>query len=51
MFVFPVVAETPLEDAFQRFLAVPRKTANVGPAEIAAGREQWIRDWTETVLR
>lgn len=51
MFVFPVVPDAPLEDVFQRLLVVPRRTANVGPADIAAHRERWIREWTAAVLR
>lgn len=51
MFVFPVNKNAQLDDVFVRFMAVPEKTAFVSPEEIAAHREEWIRAWTETVLR
>ena len=51
MFVFPVNSQAQLNDAFVKYLSIPDETAFVSPDEIAANREQWIRDWTETVLR
>jgi thiamine transport system substrate-binding protein len=51
MFVFPVNLEAQLAAQFVDFLAVPESTARVSPAEIATHREEWIADWTETVLR
>lgn len=51
MFVFPVNPNAVLDPTFLQYLAVPDEPAFVSPADIAAHREEWIRDWTETVLR
>jgi thiamine transport system substrate-binding protein len=51
MFVFPVNENAQLDEVFVRHLAVPETTAFVSPEAIAANREDWIRAWTETVLR
>jgi thiamine transport system substrate-binding protein len=51
MFVFPVNENAELDEVFVRYMAVPETTAFVSPEEIAANREEWIRAWTETVLR
>lgn len=51
MYVFPVNSRAVLEETFQKYLEVPEITADVTPAMIAEGRERWINDWTETVLR
>jgi thiamine transport system substrate-binding protein len=51
MFVFPVNENAELEEVFLRHMAVPESTAEISPDEIAANREDWIREWTETVLR
>ncbi len=51
MFVFPVNRNAKLEDTFNKFLAVPENPAFVSPEDIAANRENWIREWTEVVLR
>jgi thiamine transport system substrate-binding protein len=51
MFVFPVVPDVPLDPVFTKFLAQPTHTAELAPAAIAAGRERWLKAWTEAVLR
>jgi thiamine transport system substrate-binding protein len=51
MYVFPVNSQAVLDETFQQFLVVPEVTANVTPAMIAEGRERWISDWTDNVLR
>lgn len=51
MYVFPVNNQAVLDETFQKYLVVPEITANVTPAMIAEGRERWIRDWTDNVLR
>jgi thiamine transport system substrate-binding protein len=51
MYVFPVNPSAKLNETFQKFLAIPEKTAYVSPEDIAANREAWINTWTETVLR
>jgi thiamine transport system substrate-binding protein len=51
MFVFPVNSQAQLDDAFIEHLTIPAKTAFVSPEKIAANREKWLQEWTETVLR
>ncbi len=51
MFVFPVNPQAKLDEAFVKFLSIPTQTAQVAPEQIAARREQWLKDWTEAVLR
>ena len=51
MFVFPVNSQAQLDDAFIEHLTIPTKTAFVSPEKIAANREKWLQEWTETVLR
>lgn len=51
MFVFPVNPDAKLQEAFIKHLVLPKVTAQVSPEEIAANREKWIQEWTDTVLR
>ena len=51
MFVFPVNPAAKLPQVFLRWAQVPAEPATLSPAEIAAHRDEWIRAWTETVLR
>jgi thiamine transport system substrate-binding protein len=51
MFVFPVNPQANLNEIFQQYLLNPVNPARLNPEEIAVNREEWIRDWTETVLR
>ncbi len=51
MFVFPVNSRVALQPEFVQYLAVPENPVVLDPADIAANREDWIRAWTETVLR
>ncbi len=51
MAVYPVNSEAAVPDAFARFSEVTVPVAEVGPETIAANRQQWIDDWTRTVLR
>jgi thiamine transport system substrate-binding protein len=51
MFVFPVNSNATLEDAFTKHLVTPKVTASISPEEIAAGRDAWLKAWTEAVLR
>jgi thiamine transport system substrate-binding protein len=51
MFVFPVNPDAELDEVFVRHLEVPEETAEVSPEQIATHREDWIRAWTEVVLR
>jgi thiamine transport system substrate-binding protein len=51
MFVFPVNPEAELDDAFVRYLGIPENPVILDSDMIAANREQWLQEWTETVLR
>lgn len=51
MFVFPVNAEAQLPEVFAQFAAIPESPVSLPADEIDANREQWIQEWTETVLR
>jgi thiamine transport system substrate-binding protein len=51
MYVFPVNPKAPLNDTFQKYLAIPAHPAVVSPADIAANRDKWIDAWTQAVLR
>ncbi len=51
MFVYPVNQDATLPLEFKKFSAVPSETSVVSPQDIAAHREQWVRDWTEAILR
>jgi thiamine transport system substrate-binding protein len=51
MYVFPVNSKSPLNDTFQKYLAIPQHPAVIGPADIAANRDRWIEAWTQAVLR
>jgi thiamine transport system substrate-binding protein len=51
MFVFPARADTKLPPVFEKFADVPADPATLPPDDIGAHREEWIDQWTETVLR
>lgn len=51
MAVFPVNSNARLDPQFEEFLVIPDQPASLDPQLIAEMREQWIRDWTEMVLR
>lgn len=51
MFVYPARADVALPEAFDRHALVPTNPLSLDPAAIAAGREEWIREWTDIVLR
>lgn len=51
MFVFPVNPEAALPTEFVQFAVIPEDPLSLPPAEMAANRETWIGQWTETVLR
>ena len=50
MYVFPVNVNAKLADVFVKYLVIP-KNRRYQTAEIAQNREQWLKDWTDTVLR
>jgi len=51
MFVYPVNPSAALPDAFTHYAQTPSQPANLSPDEIAANRDEWIRAWTEVVLK
>lgn len=51
MFVFPVVEEIELPEAFVEYAEIPAQPAFVEPAAIEANREAWIQAWAEVMLR
>jgi thiamine transport system substrate-binding protein len=51
MFVYPAREGTPLPPVFTRFAAVPSDPLTLPPDEIGEHREDWIEQWTSTVLR
>jgi thiamine transport system substrate-binding protein len=51
MFVFPVREGTKLPAVFGKFADVPPDALTVPAADIGAHRDEWIEQWTDTVLR
>ena len=51
MFVFPVNQNAALPEEFVQYAQIPSQPASLPPEEIAAMRETWISEWTNTVLR
>ncbi len=51
MFVFPARSGVKLPPVFEEFAEVPDHPATLPPQRIGEQREQWIDEWTDTVLR
>lgn len=51
MFVFPAVKGTPLPEVFTKFAATVPEPLSLPADEIAAKRDQWIKAWTDAVVR
>ena len=51
MFVYPVNLNAALPEVFVTYAQTPAQPATLSPDAIAANRDEWIREWTETVLR
>jgi thiamine transport system substrate-binding protein len=51
LFVYPANATVALPDLFEQHATPITEPYTVSPADIAANRQQWIDDWTTTVLR
>ena len=51
MYVSPVVAGVPVPAVYARWAVVPADPLSLPNAEIAAGRDAWIRRWTDIVVR
>ncbi len=51
MWVYPARTGTPLPEVFAKFAQTPAQPAALTPAQIEAGREGWLKAWTDAVLR
>ena len=51
MYVYPVVAGTPLPEVFRRFAVPPPHPYTMTPTEIGANRNAWLDQWTQIVLQ
>jgi thiamine transport system substrate-binding protein len=51
MFVYPVLSDAAQPDVFKQFAQVPEQPLGLPPEQIDQNREQWLADWTKTVLR
>ncbi len=51
MWVYPARAGAPLPEVFAKFAQTPAQPAALTPAQIEAGREGWLKAWTDVVLR
>jgi thiamine transport system substrate-binding protein len=51
MFVYPVDPRVSVPDEFTKFAQMAAQPATLPPAEIALHREEWIRAWTDAVVR
>jgi thiamine transport system substrate-binding protein len=51
MFVYPALPSAQLPDVFQRFAQQAPAPLTMEAARIDAGRERWIEEWTDIVLR
>ena len=51
MFVLPVREDVELPEAFERHALRPAAPIRLDPELIDAGRERWIAEWTDIVLR
>jgi len=51
LFVYPANDTVALPDLFQEYATPITAPYTVSPADITANRQQWIDDWTTTVLR
>jgi thiamine transport system substrate-binding protein len=50
MFVFPTDPNAPVPDVFARYAAQATDPLTMDPADIAANRDRWIQEWTDTVV-
>ena len=51
MFVFPVSRDAELPPEFVKFAVVPERPLDLPPEEIEANRDDWVREWTDIVVR
>ena len=51
MYVFPVLPDVALPEAFAKFANRPSQPAALPPDGIAKNRDAWIQAWTQAVLK
>jgi thiamine transport system substrate-binding protein len=51
MWVYPAREDVPLPEVFDRFTSVPESVVSMSPEQIEGGRERWLVEWTDAVLR
>ena len=51
MYVFPVDAATPLPADWASYAVPPTDPLEVDPADIAAHRDEWLREWSDVTSR
>lgn len=51
MYVYPVNPDAALPEAFVKYAQAPAQPATLAPEVIAANRDEWIRVWTDVVLK
>ena len=50
-FVYPANPQAKLPDVFVKWSSIAQQPANLAPDVIAKNRDQWIEEWTNTVLK
>ena len=51
MWVYPARQGAPLPEVFTKHAAVPTDAVSITPEQIEAGREKWLKAWTDVMLR
>jgi thiamine transport system substrate-binding protein len=51
MWVYPAREGVPLPEVFTKYAQVPTNAVNMMPEQIEAGRDRWIKAWTDVMLR
>lgn len=51
MYVYPVRSGTPLPEVFTKYAAVPEEPMSLDPATVGAAKDDWVKAWTDTVVR
>ena len=51
MYMYPVNPQAKLPEVFTHFAQIADQPVLLDPALIAANRDKWIQDWTDTVLK
>ena len=51
MWVYPARTGAPLPEVFTQHAQAPSEPAQLSPEQIDAGRDAWLKAWTDAVLR